>query len=193
MQSLLALSEGVIRKHQTSERNDRMSSQHPDPSTPDHVRVPHHQEVPFQLPDSSTPAGKNVAHRLQNELLVWLTTVDEAGVPHSLPLGFLWDEAQSNFLIYSMTEADRDHMRHIRLHPKVGLHFEMSGVDPIVLTGQASVSTDDPSSDQIPAWVEKYRDLFSQMGMTLQQAAVVAPVALRVRPLTMSVTSWTTR
>ena len=58
--------------------------------------------------------------------------------------------------------------------------------------GEASVSTDDPPSDQIPAWVEKYQGFFSQMGLTLHQAAVVAPVALRVRPLTMIVSSWTT-
>jgi PPOX class probable F420-dependent enzyme len=126
--------------------------------------------------------------------LIWLTTVDETGVPHSLPLAFLWDEAHSTFLIYSMPEADRDHMRHLRQNPKVCLHFdfEVSSGTPIVLTGEVSVSTADPPSDQIPAWVEKYQSLFSQMGMTLQQAAAIAPVALRVRPLTMIVTSWTT-
>ena len=30
----------------------------------------------------------------------------------------------------------------------------------------------------IPAWVEKYQVFFSQMGLTLQQAAMVAPAAL---------------
>jgi PPOX class probable F420-dependent enzyme len=171
-----------------------MSSHSPDSSTPDHIRVPHHRQVPFQLPDSSTPAGQRLASLLHDTLLIWLTTVDEAGVPHSLPLAFLWDEVHSTFLIYSMPEANRDHMRHLRQNPKVGLHFdfEVSSGIPIVLTGEVSVSTDDPPSDQIPAWVEKYEPLFSQMGMTLQQAAAIAPVALRVRPLTMIVTSWTT-
>jgi PPOX class probable F420-dependent enzyme len=170
-----------------------MASQHPDSSTSSYVRVPYHQEVPFQPPDPSTPEGAHIARRLREEQLLWLTTVDEAGVPHSLPLAFLWDEAQSNFLIYSMLEGDRDHMRHIRQNPKVGLHLEMSGVIPIVLTGEAEICADAPLSDQVPAWVEKYQALFSQMGMTLQQAAAVAPVALRVRPLTMIVSSWSTR
>ena len=171
-----------------------MSSQYPDSSQPEHVRVPHHREVPFQLPDSSIPAGQSIARRLHDELLVWLTTVDETGVPHSLPLAFLWDEAQSTFLIYSMPEADRDHMRQIRQNSRVGLHFDFHmSEDPIVITGEASVSTKDLPSDQVSAWVEKYQNLFSQMGMTLRQAAVVAPVAVRVRPLTMIVSSWTTR
>jgi len=73
----------------------------------------------------------------------------------------------------------------------VGLHFnfDLSGRDSFILTGEASVSTNDLPSDQIPAWREKYQALFSQMGMTLQQAAALAPVALRIRPLTMIVSS----
>jgi hypothetical protein len=62
-----------------------------------------------------------------------------------------------------------------------------------ILTGEAKVSRDDPPSDQVPAWVAKYQTFFSQMGLTIQQAAVVVPVALRVRPLTMMVPFWTTR
>src|SRR6266567_1628144 len=101
-----------------------MSSHSSDSTTPGHIRVPRHREVPFQLPDSSTPAGQRMTGLLHDTLLIWLTTVDETGVPHSLPLAFLWDEAQSTFLIYSMPEADRDHVRHIRQNTKVGLHFD---------------------------------------------------------------------
>jgi PPOX class probable F420-dependent enzyme len=170
-----------------------MSSHVTDASTPDPIRVPHHREVPFQLPDASTPDGQRLTNLLHDTLLIWLTTVDETGIPHSLPLAFLWDEAQSTFLLYSMPESDRDHMRHLQHNPKVGLHFDfdMRSPNPIVLTGEVSLSTDDPPSDQVPAWVEKYQPLFSQMGITMQQAAAIAPVALRVRPLSMIVTSWT--
>jgi PPOX class probable F420-dependent enzyme len=143
----------------------------------------HHRYVPFQLPDPSTPAGKSVARRLHDELFIWLTTVDEKGTPDSLPVGFLWDEARATLLIYSAPDGTRERLAHIRQNPRVGLHFDMSGGDFVVITGEASVSSDDPPSDQVPAWVEKYRDFFSRLGMTLQQAAAAAPVALRVRPL----------
>ena len=73
----------------------------------------------------------------------------------------------------------------------MGLHFNLdpSGAGSFILTGEAKVSLDDPSPDQVPAWVAKYQTFFSQMGLTIQQAAVVVPVALRVRPLTMMISS----
>lgn len=164
-----------------------MLSQHPDASTPDRGRLPHHREAPFQSPDPSTPSGEKILRRLREELFMWLITVDATGTPHTLPVGFLWDEAQSTFLIYSADEEDRDRLMQIQQNPRVGLHFnlDLSGADSFILTGEAKVSLDDPSFDQIPAWVAKYQAFFSQMGLTIQQAAAVTPVALRVRPLTM--------
>lgn len=164
-----------------------MLSQHPDASTPDRGRLPHHREAHFQSPDPSTPPGEKILRRLREELFMWLITVDATGTPHTLPVGFLWDEAQSTFLIYSADEEDRDRLMQIQQNPRVGLHFnlDLSGADSFILTGEAKVSLDDPSFDQIPAWVAKYQAFFSQMGLTIQQAAAVTPVALRVRPLTM--------
>ena len=167
-----------------------MSSRSSDPSTPDRGRLPHHREVPFQSPDPSTPAGEKILRRLREELFLWLITVDATGTPHTLPVAFLWDEAQSTFLLYSADEEDHDQRwQYLRQNPKVGLHFnlDLSGADSFILTGEAKVSLDDPSSDHVPAWVAKYQAFFSQMGLTIQQAAMVTPVALRVRPLTMMV------
>jgi PPOX class probable F420-dependent enzyme len=167
-----------------------MSSHVSDPSTPDRGRLPHHREVPFQSPDPSTPAGEKILRRLREDLFLWLITVDATGTPHTLPLAFLWDEAQSSFLIYGALEEDRDdRLMHIQRNPKVGLHFnlDLSGADSFILTGEAKVSLEDPPSDQVPAWVAKYQTFFSRMGLTIQQAAMVVPVALRVRPLTMMV------
>ena len=164
-----------------------MSSQHLDSYTPDRGSLPHHREVPFQSPDPSAPAGESILRRLREELFMWLITVDATGTPHTLPVGFLWDESQSTFLIYSADEEDRDRLMQIQQNPRVGLHFnlDLSGADSFILTGEAKVSLVDPSSDQVPAWVAKYQAFFSQMGLTIQQAAVVTPVALRVRPLSM--------
>jgi len=194
-QLTVALSEESSYKQEKKRKGSRMSSQIPDPSTTNRVRVPHHQEVPFQLPDLSTPDGQSLAHQLQKESFIWLTTVDKEGMPHSIPLAFLWDEAQATFLIYSMPEGDREHVKHIQDNPKVGLHFNFVMTSPVlpVFTGEASVSADDPLFDQVPAWVEKYQALFSHMGMPLRQAAEAAPVALRIRPLTMIASTWTER
>ncbi len=171
-----------------------MSSHSSDSSLPDRGRLPHHREVPFQPADPSTPPGEQVLRRLREELFLWLITVDATGTPHTLPVGFLWDEAQSTFLIYSTAEEDRDRLIQIQQNPKVGLHFnlDLSGADSFILTGEAKVSLDDPSSDQVPAWVAKYQAFFEHQGLTIQQAAIVSPVALRVRPLTMIARFWIT-
>ena len=167
-----------------------MLSHSSDPSTPNRGSLPHHREVPFQSPDPSTPAGEKILRRLREELFLWLITVDATGTPHTLPVAFLWDKAQSTFLIYSASEEDSDRRwQYLLQNPKVGLHFnlDLSGADSFILTGEVKVSLDDPSSDHVPAWVAKYQAFFSQMGLTIQQAAMVTPVALRVRPLTMMV------
>lgn len=163
-----------------------MSPQVPDPATPPPRRIVHQLFVPFQLPDPATPAGKSVARRLHEEPFVWLTTVDEAAVPQPLPVSFLWDEAQATFLTYSLPESERGRLAHIRQHPSVALHFEGNGGDYIVITGEAAVSADDPPADQVPAWVEKYQEVYPQLlGMTLKQAAAGATIPLRIRPLTL--------
>lgn len=119
---------------------------------------------------------------------MWLITVDTTGTPHTLPLTFLWDEAQSTFLIYCKSERDPDQRwTHLKQNPKVGLHFnlDMGGADSFILTGEAQVSPAEPPSDRAPAWVAKYEGFFSKMGLTMQQSAALGPVAVRIRPLTM--------
>lgn len=164
-----------------------MSIQPPDSATPSPRRIVHQLYVPFQLPDPATPAGKSVARRLREEPFIWLTTVDEEGVPQPLPVTFLWDETHATFLTYSLPESERGRLAHIRQNPRVALHFEGSGGDYLIITGEAMVSADDPPADQVPAWVEKYQDLYPQLlGMTLAQAArTSATIPLRIRPLTL--------
>ena len=163
-----------------------MSAQLPDPAAPSPRRIVHQLYKPFQLPDPATPAGKSVAHRLHDEPFVWLTTVDEEGVPQPLPVTFLWDEAQATFLTYSLPESERGRLAHIRQNPRVALHFEGSGGDYIIITGEAVVSVDDPPAAQVPAWVAKYQEVYPQLlGMTLKQAGTSATIPLRIRPLTL--------
>lgn len=136
----------------------------------------------FQLPDPSTPFGERVARRLRDERLMWLTTVDANGTPQPTPIWFLWDEATSTFLIYSRSDAKR--LEHLQWNPKVALNFDGngSGGDIIVFTGEAEVSTADPPADQLPAYVEKYRDFIARSYNTPENFASIYSVALRMMP-----------
>jgi PPOX class probable F420-dependent enzyme len=117
----------------------------------------------FQLPDPSTPFGERVARRLREDHLIWFTTVDAKGTPQPNPIWFLWDEATSTVLMYSQPEAKR--LAHIPHNPRVSLNLDGdgNGGNIIVLTGVAQVSPNDPPADQIPAFVEKYRDLITRL------------------------------
>jgi len=42
----------------------------------------------------------------------------------------------------------------------------VSSGDIIVITGTAAVSEQDAPSDQVPEWVDKYRDLLARLGIT---------------------------
>ena len=137
----------------------------------------------FQLQDPSTPFGERVARRLRDERLIWFTTVDAKGTPQPTPVWFLWDEAASTFLIYSRADAKR--LAHLQRNPKVALNFDGngSGGDIIVIIGQAQVSSDDPPADQLPTYVEKYRDFIARRYATPENFASIYSVALRIRPI----------
>lgn len=140
--------------------------------------------MPFHLPDPASPSGASIARRLHDEALIWLTTVDSQGVPQPAPLWFLWDATTTTLLVYTGANAKR--LTHIQQNSRVALHLEASGGrDVIVITGEASVSLEDPPVDQVLPYVEKYRDFFSRFQITPQQLAEDVSVPLRIHPATL--------
>lgn len=137
----------------------------------------------FQLPDPTTPFGERVARRLREERLIWLTTVDTKGMPQPTPIWFLWDEATSTILMYSRADAKR--LAHMQQNPKVALNFDGNGFggDIIVITGEAQLSPVDPSADQLPTYVEKYREFIATRYDTPENFASIYSVAVRILPL----------
>src|SRR6266699_4533334 len=137
----------------------------------------------FQLPDQSTPFGERVARRLWDERLIWFTTVDAKGTPQPTPVWFLWDDTTSTILIYSRADAKR--LVHLQQNPRVALNLDGNGTggNIIVITGDAYLSTTDPSADRLPIYVEKYRDFIVRSFETPEKFASIYPVALRIRPI----------
>ena len=136
----------------------------------------------FQLPDPSTPFGERVARRLREDRILWFTSVDAKGTPQPTPVWFLWDETNSTILIYSLTGARR--LEHLQHNPRVALNFDGNGNggDIIVITGEAYITTDDPPADQIPIFVEKYREFIARGFKTADVFAAKYSVALRIHP-----------
>jgi PPOX class probable F420-dependent enzyme len=85
--------------------------------------------------DTSTDFGARAARHLEDDQVVWLTTVGPDGTPQPSPVWFLWDG--DTVLIYSYPATSK--LRNIDRHPRVSPHFNCtaSGGDVIILTGDA--------------------------------------------------------
>jgi PPOX class probable F420-dependent enzyme len=130
--------------------------------------------------DTTTAFGQRVHRRLQEEVVIWLTTVDASGTPQPRPVWFFWDG--ESFLIYSRPDTAK--LRHIERNPQVALNFDGNGKggDIVVFTGTARIAADSPPSDEHPAYLEKYRADIGRLEMTPRQFARAYAVAVEVVP-----------
>ena len=130
--------------------------------------------------DTTTDAGRRAESRLEEEEVAWLTTVRSDGQPQTVPVWFLWDD--EGFLIYS--QPDRQKPRNISRNPHVGLNLnsDARGGNVVRLEGTATIADDAPPSDEVPSYVEKYRESISRIGFDVDGFARAYAVAVRVRP-----------
>ncbi len=133
--------------------------------------------------DLGTEFGRRVARRLEEEPVIWLTTMGHDRCPQPRPVWFWWDG--ESFLIYSRPNTHK--LRHIARNPKVALNLDGDGRggDIVVLTGEAHVAQDGPPADQVPAYVEKYREGFARLRMSPEEFASSYSVPVRVRPISL--------
>ncbi|MFQ5554058.1 MAG: TIGR03667 family PPOX class F420-dependent oxidoreductase [Acidimicrobiia bacterium] len=131
----------------------------------------------FIIPDSSF--GQRVRHRLETEIVAWLTTVRSDGTPQASPIWFWWDG--ETILIYSKDGTAR--LRNLERSAAASFHFDgdKRGGDIVVLEGTAGVSEDPPSTG-IPEYQEKYRSQIPRIGHNPDTFADAYPVPLRFTP-----------
>lgn len=130
--------------------------------------------------DERTPFGKRVARRLQEERIIWLTTVSQAGEPNPRPVWFLWDG--NDIIIYSRPGTYK--LKHIRNNPNVSLSFDGDGMggDIVIIAGRAHIDQDVQPADQVSAYINKYTEGLQRINMTPQEFAQEYSVALRIEP-----------
>jgi PPOX class probable F420-dependent enzyme len=131
------------------------------------------------IPDSDF--GARARRRLHDEIVVWFTTTSADGTPQPNPVWFLWGDADDTALIYNATRAKR--LEHVAVRPRVSLHFDGNGRggDIVVLTGVAEQALDIPPADQNEAYLAKYGEHISRIGMDPPQFAAAYSVPLRIR------------
>ena len=69
--------------------------------------------------DTSTAFGKRIARQLDDEQVLWLTTVGKSGTPAPTPVWFLWHDGE----ILISSQPDKAKLHNIAARPQVALNF----------------------------------------------------------------------
>ncbi|HWD80820.1 MAG TPA: TIGR03667 family PPOX class F420-dependent oxidoreductase [Kribbella sp.] len=130
--------------------------------------------------DTSTGFGQRVARQLDDERIVWLTTVAKSGTPAPTPVWFLWYDGE--LLIGS--EPGKAKLRNIAAHPQVAVNFNAThtGGDVGVITGTARIDTEPMGGAAKAAYNAKYAGDIERLGMTPDQFHATYSVLIRITP-----------
>ena len=127
--------------------------------------------------DTKTEFGRRVNKRLIEERIIWLTTISKRGIPSPRPVWFLWDG--DSFLIYSRYKVE-----HIQQNEWVSLNFDGDGLggDIIIFSGLAEIDKSASKADQVPEYVEKYKEGFKRINMSPELFGDSYSVAIHIKP-----------
>jgi len=119
--------------------------------------------------------------RLQTNLMAWLTTVNPAGRPDSVPVWFLLRDDES-VLIYS--QPGKAKLRNLDANPNVALGLDVTdiGRDIIRIEGTAVHVADHPPADKVPEYVAKYTERIGAIFGTVEKFAAAFSEAIVITP-----------
>lgn len=108
-----------------------------------------------------------VEARIQTNLMAWLTTVNPAGQPNSVPVWFLVGDDDS-ILVYS--KPGQAKLSNIDANANVALGLDVTdiGRDVIRIVGTAVRAPDHPRADQVPAYAAKYTERVAAIFGTIE-------------------------
>ena len=121
-----------------------------------------------------------VQQRLENDEILWFTSVTPKGVPNSNPVWFHWD---GEFItVYSQPSSWR--VRNLRQNPNVAIHFQ--GVDGggnnvVVINGRAELTPGPHMAP--PEYWKKYDEFLPGLELTRETMMRDYSVRIRVKPL----------
>jgi len=132
------------------------------------------------MPAGDTDLGRRLRRRLDEDRVVWMTTVAADGTPQPNPVWFITEGDE--LLVWNRPDAHR--LAHVRRRPRATLNFNSnaSGGDILVITGEARQVDEAPLPHEVPAYVEKYGDAMRRISGSLEGFSRAYPVLLRIRP-----------
>ncbi|HSL28757.1 MAG TPA: TIGR03667 family PPOX class F420-dependent oxidoreductase [Anaerolineales bacterium] len=131
--------------------------------------------------DPESAFGRSVRQQLEDQYVIWLTTVDSSLTPQPRPVWFIWQD--DSFVIYSQAKAHK--LKHIAKHPRVALHFntdERGDRHVMIFTGEAIVDDTVSAAHETPAYLAKYQEGIRALGSTPEEFSGEYSVAIKIRP-----------
>ena len=128
----------------------------------------------------TTLAGARLRRFLEQEPVVWLSTVRPNGGPHLVPIWFWWDG--ETVLVFSKPEAQK--VRNLRANAAVMLALGNAedDFDVGLVEGHAEL-VDRPTRALLPAaHLAKYADQLEAMGLTADEYAATYSQVIRIVP-----------
>ena len=129
---------------------------------------------------ADTVAAARIRRFLEEEPIVWLSTVRPNGRPHLVPIWFWWDGEA--LLIFSKPNAQK--IRNLRFCPDVMLALgdAEEDFDVGLLHGIAEL-LDTPTRDVVPAsHLAKYADRMAAIGLDAETYAATYSQVIRITP-----------
>lgn len=122
-----------------------------------------------------------VETRLNTNLMAWLTTVNTAGRPDSVPVWFLLRDDDS-ILVYS--QPGKAKLRNIDANPQVALGLDVTdiGRDVIRIEGTAVRVPGHPRADRVPEYAAKYAERVGAIFGTVERFAEAFSEAILITP-----------
>jgi PPOX class probable F420-dependent enzyme len=122
----------------------------------------------------------DIRARLEDEIVIWLTTVNGKGQPQSSPVWFL--ATPDHLVVYSLAETPR--IRNIRANPRVSLHLNSTphGGSLVIIEGRAEIIDGAPLAEHDEEYMAKYDEPIVREGMTAESFSRDYPVRIHVHP-----------
>lgn len=128
--------------------------------------------------DFTSEFGKRVLQRLENEPVIWITTVFPNGTPQPNPVWFYFDG--ECVLIYTRPGSIK--LKNLSRNPRVSLHFEGAtpvGGDVVIFHGTACLERETPATH--PGYAQKYAKIaMDQWQVSMEDLFKEYSVLLRI-------------
>lgn len=118
-----------------------------------------------------------ISRRLEDERIIWMTTVTSEGQPQSAPVWYVWNGEEVR--VWSL---DGHRVANLEANPQVNLHLndDGRGDNVVILEGTATIDHGIGPASSDPAYVSRYQSFVDGYGWTWGWFDANYPVPLRI-------------